>query len=248
MEKVVIGAAELYHGDALAVLAQLESQRIDCLLTDPPYSSGGMMRGDRTQSVHTKYVNTDSASGLALPAFSGDNRDQAGYWFWLSIWLSESRRVIVPGGIAGLFTDWRQLPVTASAIQSGGFVWRGIVTWHKPGARPVLGRFTNACEYLVWGTNGPRPLAGGVQPGFVSCPSPRGQERAHITQKPIELMEALVKIAPEGGTIADLFMGSGTTAVAALTSGRRFIGAEIDRQAFDHACERARLAQSGWSP
>lgn len=125
-----------------------------------------------------------------------------------------------------------------TALQSGGLVWRGILPWHKPAARPVQGRFTNACEYMVWGTNGPRELDGTVYPGFVSVPPPRGEDRDHITQKPVELMEAVVKIAKPGGIVLDPFMGSGTTGVACMHLGRRFVGIEIDQHSFDAACRR----------
>ena len=46
-EKVVIGNAELWHGDALEVLREWQERRFDAVLTDPPYSSGGMVRGGR---------------------------------------------------------------------------------------------------------------------------------------------------------------------------------------------------------
>lgn len=238
---VQIGDATLYHGDCLEILPALSG--IDAVLTDPPYSSGGMMRGDRMQDVHTKYVQTDSESGFALPAFSGDTRDQLGYWFWVSLWLGKLRDATVPGGIVGLFTDWRQLPVTAAALQSGGLVWRGIVPWHKPNGRPTQGRWSNTCEYLVWGTNGPRTLDGSPFPGFYQERSPHVVEREHITQKPLSIICDLVKIVPKGGMVVDPFMGSGTTGVACSSMGRKFIGIEIERKYFDIACERIENAQ-----
>ena len=45
----------LYHGDALVVLESLEDESADALITDPPYSSGGMMRGDRMSAPSKKY-------------------------------------------------------------------------------------------------------------------------------------------------------------------------------------------------
>lgn len=216
----------MYCGEALAVLAALPAASVDALITDPPYSSGGQYRGDRTQSVHTKYVRTDSAS-QALDAFTGDNRDQRAYGYWCTLWLAEALRVVKPGGACALFADWRQLPTTTDALQAGGWVWRGIVPWHKPGGRNTQGRFANKCEYVVWGTNGPRQLDGvGYEtlPGFYQSAPPR--DRIHITQKPVDVMQGLAHIAPAGGVVLDLFAGSGTTGVGALMEGRRFIGAE----------------------
>lgn len=239
-----MGNATLYLGDALKALASLPDASVDCAMTDPPYSSGGMVRGDRLQDVHTKYVNSDSGSGNLLQAFTGDNRDQIGYWFWVSLWVSELRRILKPGSVCALFTDWRQLPITTSALQAGGFVWRGIVAWHKPAARPTQGRFTNACEYVAWGTNGPRELEGGALSGFYTVNPPRGEDREHITQKPVELMTKLLQVAPEGGLVIDPFMGSGTTGVACAKTGRHFIGVEQETSHFDTACERIAAAHA----
>lgn len=217
----------LWHGDAFRMLCELPDASVDAIITDPPYSSGGMVRGDRTNGVHSKYVSNDSTSGNALTEFAGDGRDSRGYLAWVTLWLGECLRIAKPGAVAALFTDWRQLPTTTDAIQAGGWVWRGVVPWHKPSGRPVQGRWANSCEYVVWGTNGPRPLdslGGSALPGFYQASPPR--DREHITQKPLDVMRPLVRIAPTGGVVLDPFMGSGTTGVAAVLEGRRFIGCE----------------------
>lgn len=220
---------EVRHGDALALLRELEAGSVDAVITDPPYSSGGMFRADRAAvDVQTKYVQTDSASGKALPLFGGDSRDQRGWLIWCTLWLTAALAATRQGGIGGMFCDWRQLPTATDALQAGGWVWRGIVAWHKPGARPIQGRFTNNCEYFVWGTNGPRELLGSPLPGFITCNSPRGLEREHITEKPLSLMRALVRVSPPQGLVVDPFCGSGTTGAACVAEGRRFIGFDID--------------------
>ncbi len=67
----------------------------------------------------------------------------------------------------------------------------------------------------------------------------------HPTQKPVELMEWCVsKLKCVGATILDPFMGSGTTGVACMNLGRKFIGIEIDEKYFEIACERIRHAQA----
>ena len=217
----------LYRGDALAVLASLPTASVDAIITDPPYSSGGMVRGDRTQpGSHRKYSGTFTDPG-ELVSFTGDSRDQRAYSYWLALWLSESLRIVKPGGIGGLFTDWRQLPSTTDAIQSGGWIWRGIVPWVKDAYRPQSGRFAAQCEYLVWGSAGAMPVdhSAPIHQGFFQGNPPR--DREHVTQKPIEVMRELVKIVPEGGTVLDPFMGSGTTGAAAVIEGRKFIGVEM---------------------
>ncbi|MGV3564189.1 MAG: DNA-methyltransferase [Nocardioides sp.] len=234
---------ELYAGDALAVLASLSSASVDAVVADPPYSSGGMVRSDRMQGTHAKYVQSDSVSGHAIAEFSGDNRDQRAYQYWSALWMGEALRATRSGGVILAFTDWRQLPSTADAIQAGGWIWRGIVPWVKPTARPQAGRFTSQAEYVVWGSNGPMPIdySAAVLPGFYQAAPPR--EREHITQKPVDVMRSLVKIAPEGGVVLDPFMGSGTTGVAAVLERRRFVGVEMVPDHAATAERRIREAQ-----
>jgi DNA modification methylase len=63
--------------------------------------------------------------------------------------------------------------------------------------------------------------------------------KEHPTQKPIEVMKWCIEKLPDGcSTILDPFMGSGTTGVAAVKLGRKFIGIEIEPKYFDIACRR----------
>jgi len=237
--------ATLYNADALAVLADLPTASVDALITDPPYSSGGMVRGDRTQGTGDKYVSTTNVNGQGVD-FTGDNRDQRAYAYWCSLWLGEALRVVKPGGIAALFTDWRQLPATTDALQAGGWVWRGLVPWYKPAHRPMLGRYSNACEYVVWGSAGPMGTGEGKPsvPGFYQASSPR--DREHQTQKPIEVMRHLIRLVPPSGVVLDPFAGSGTTGVAALIEGRQFVGSEMTAHYAEVAANRLRTVERGY--
>lgn len=64
----------------------------------------------------------------------------------------------------------------------------------------------------------------------------------HPTQKPIEIMVWSIQQIGDCQTILDPFMGSGSTGVAAVKLGRRFVGIEIDREFFDIACRRIKEA------
>lgn len=64
-------------------------------------------------------------------------------------------------------------------------------------------------------------------------------ERLHPTQKPVELIEYLIKTySNEGDVILDNCIGSGTTAIAAINTNRNFIGFELDKNYFDIANQR----------
>jgi DNA modification methylase len=62
--------------------------------------------------------------------------------------------------------------------------------------------------------------------------------KIHPTQKPIQLMQWCLSFLPDAETILDPFMGSGTTGVACVNLGRKFIGIELDPDYFDIACRR----------
>lgn len=234
---------DVHQGDALALLAAMPTGSVDAVITDPPYSSGGMVRGDRTQGTGAKYVLDRKGKGGDLGVdFTGDNRDQRAYAYWSALWLSEALRVTRPGGFLAVFTDWRQLPATTDAVQAGGWIWRGIVPWHKPSHRPALGRFTNACEYVVWGSAGSLGTGEGLPsvPGFFQGSPPR--DREHQTQKPVDVMRHLLRLAPEEGRVLDPFAGSGTTGVAAALEGRSFVGLELHEHYAALARERIAAA------
>lgn len=216
----------MLRGDSLHVLRSIPSESVDAVITDPPYSSGGLHRSDRNRSTAEKYVQTGTI--VERPDFQGDARDQRSYLAWCSLWMAECLRIVKPGRPLLCFTDWRQLPTTTDALQAGGFVWRGVVVWDKgEGSRPNLG-FSNQAEYIVWGTRGPTDLGHEVYlPGVLRHPTVRA-EKLHMTGKPVALLERLVRVVPEGGTVLDPFGGSGTTAVAATRTGRRALLVEVD--------------------
>jgi DNA modification methylase len=75
---------------------------------------------------------------------------------------------------------------------------------------------------------------------FTKCP--KGIDKSHPCEKPIELMKWCLGFLPDAETILDPFMGSGTTGVACVKLGRKFTGIELDPDYFDIACERIQKA------
>lgn len=233
------GNITLILGDALEVMALLEAGHFAGVLTDPPYSSGGNVR-DRATPTSAKYLQSGAAG--RYPEFAGDTRDQRSYLAWSTMWMARARELVMPGGLLATFSDWRQLPVTTDAVQCAGWIWRGIVPWDKTeSSRPQLGRYRNQTEFVAWGTNGARPLAGPIAPGCFRMPIPRIKH--HIAGKPVELMRGLLGVMH--GPIVDPFMGSGTVGIACLELGLEYVGIEVDPTYFEIACERVRSASNG---
>lgn len=233
----------LHQGDSLAILRSLPASSVDTILTDPPYSSGGMTMSARQADPDQKYQ--QSGTKRSYPAMLGDNRDQRSFTLWASLWLAECWRVARDGARLMVFTDWRQLPAMTDAVQAAGWMWRGILTWHKPSARPVLGDFKRDAEFVVTGSKGkPETYTRKCLPG-VYRHNVIASRKVHLTEKPVPLLTDLLEVAQPGGIVLDPFAGSGSTGVACLETGRRFIGIELSPEYAEIAAQRLRAAMAG---
>lgn len=126
-----------------------------------------------------------------------------------------------------------------AAVQAAGFTYRACVPWDKTKAcRPAKGRFRQQAEFILWGSKGAWLDKGGpTYPGVLRCSVMAGGPKLHTTGKPKPLMDALGQVCPLG-TVLDPFVGSGTTGVAAIRSGRRFVGCEREGACYEIASER----------
>lgn len=226
------GGITIYHGDCFDVLHDLGG--VGAVVTDPPYSSGGAFRGDRMAQTSVKYVQSQTVE--YRPEFAGDNRDQRSFLAWCSLWMNAARLACVPGAPIASFIDWRQLPTLTDALQAGGWTWRGVAVWSKKFGRPNPAGFSSACEFVAWGSNGP-PLERNDYPaGVFECATTKA--RRHIAQKPENVMNWVVRIAPPELPLLDPFMGIGTTLRAAKDAGLPSIGIECDERYCEIAAER----------
>ena len=226
------GFVTIYHGDAREVLREWPGPSVDLILTDPPYSSGGFTRGDRSATTTHKYQSSDGQK--VYRDFSGDNRDQRSFTLWCSDWMAQGLTVTRPGGALLCCIDWRNLGCVIDAVQVGGWVYRALVPWAKPVSRPHKGWFRTQCEYIVGATSGAisrGPDAEGIcQAGLLTIPMVPVKDRLHITEKPLGLGIELIRTRDDWKTVLDPFMGSGAFVRAAKELGRRGIGIESDEQ------------------
>lgn len=129
-------------------------------------------------------------------------------------------------------------PARAPSIIWGGNYYalpqtRCWLSWFKPDAPPSMGHFE-----LAWTSfdQNCRQLC-------VSIGETNPERLGHPTQKPLRLMRWCLAFVPEAQSIMDPFMGSGTTGVAAVQMGKRFVGIEQDEEYFGLACKRIEDAQ-----
>lgn len=215
----------LHHGDCLPYLRTLPDNSIDLVLTDPPYCSGGAKAGARSGDPRRKYFKDPPPE---LETFEGDGLDQRAFCLWAGLWLAELRRVLRPGCALVTWIDWRQYPTLSDALQLSGLTWRGAGAWDKTESKARPAPVRQQVEFFLWATKGAKGerLKTVCSPGGWRGRLPT-EERFHLTPKPIDLLRQLVRLAPPGGVVLDPFAGAGSTGIAALREGRRFIGAEL---------------------
>jgi site-specific DNA-methyltransferase (adenine-specific) len=229
-------AIQLYHGNALTILPVLTAATIDAVVTDPPYSSGGVTLSARQSDPAQKYQ--VSGTARTYPPMLGDGKDQRSFTAWALFWLAECWRLAKDGAPILIFTDWRQLPSMTDAMQAAGWFWLGIVPWNKRSARPQMGKFRQQCEYVLFGSKGRFvPASRACLPGVYDYPVIT-QHKVHLTSKPVPLLVDLLAVTAAGGTILDPFIGGGTTAIAAMQTGRKCIGIELSEAYADIAAKR----------
>jgi site-specific DNA-methyltransferase (adenine-specific) len=184
LERREIGPCVLYLGDCLDILPTL--QPVDAVITDPPYCSGGMYRGDRLMRCADKYEQHGNITRRI--GFQHDAKDQRAFTSWFAEWIKRSP--IADGGYFLSFIDWRNLPALTDAIQWAGLIWRGICSWDKGlGSRaPHKGYARHQAEYVAWATLGACRIAthGGPFPG-VYRHSVKQADKFHVAvQRPLD--------------------------------------------------------------
>jgi len=110
----------------------------------------------------------------------------------------------------------------------------------KDGPKKIKGNYSNNGQGILSGSGVIEKTYTHRYPtSVVRCSNSNQTEKVHPTQKPVPLMEYLIKTyTNEGETVLDFTMGSGTTGVACQNTGRIFIGIERDDKYFAIACQR----------
>ena len=243
----------LFHGDSLAVLDDITAAHpsgvFDMVFADPPYrlSNGGMT----------------CSSGRSAPVDKGAwDRSQgpAADHEWNRSWLSRCQAVMKPDATIWVTGTQHNIFSVGFAMRELGMKILNIITWEKPDPPPNLSCrvFTHSTEFLTWAARNDRSrhrfnydrmcqLAGNRQMQTVWRIAPPGvdekQHGRHPTQKPLALLRrVLLASTMEGDTVLDPFVGSGTTAVAALETGRQCVGIDSDAGFLEIAARRVRAA------
>jgi hypothetical protein len=209
-----IGDATLILGDCRDILPTLSG--VDAVVTDPPY-------GVNFSGSATKHSKRDGITYLSFDDTPENVRDEIVPRFVRALGVAR-RGAVTPGLRCARFyppPDGEGVIWYPSGANSGPW---GFVT-HQP----IF--YYGKCPYLA-GSAGSRPT------GFQSVEA--AEANGHPCPKPVGQMAWIIKRVSvcEGDVILDPFAGSGTTGVACIQLGRKFIGIEIEEKYFDIACKR----------
>ena len=220
-------------GDSRDILKRIPDNSIDFILTDPPYNIG-----------------KHSTGNIPLPGRSAMNNDVA-QWDWIDFnpeeWADEFVRILKPTGNLFIFTSYNQLGRWYNCLDHK-FDTSNFMIWHKTNPAPKIFKagFLNSCEMIFTCWNKKHTwnfISQKEMHNFIESPICMRPERLsnpkHLAQKPIAILKKMIEIASnEGDIIFDPFMGVGSTGVAALSLGRKFIGVEKEQNYFDAAKQR----------
>ena len=215
MKPVVIGSAELWLGDCRDILPTLG--KVDAVVTDPPYGINL-----NTHKTTISAGNPDRLANRGTRIGSADCR-----------LIIEEEKEFDPSFLLNISGDkiiwgWNNYP---DKLPRGA-----CLIWLKRNDA-AFGSFLSDAE-LAWMSKGH-----GVYCKRDLSNAAIANERVHPTQKPVSLMDWCLGFVPKAQTILDPFMGSGTTGVAAVQMGRKFIGIEREEKYFQIACKRIEDAQ-----
>lgn len=215
----------LYHGCAIALLARLRGVA-DLVVTDPPYrlTSGGR--------------NAQVMSGI----FASDRYDNSGELMRMVEWTDFSKPLLEackPDADAYVMANDKQIFAAHAAMVGSGWRCHNLLVWNK--GAPTRNRwYMKENEYTLYLWKGrARTIRNPGSKQTFPAPRPDRSEKIHDTQKPVSLLDHYIQNSSDPGDIVlDPFAGSAATLIAALRSGRRAIGIEIDVDNFRAAVAR----------
>lgn len=208
-----IGDCTLYLGDCLEILPTLG--KVDAVVTDPPYG--------------VTYQSNAGVGAGTVPITNDGTR--------VSLRLYKKVVPLLKGAPTLWCTRWDAWP-DVWEIFGAAMKVNGLLVWDK--GQPGMGDLNHwGPSYELIASCGPVRTRGSRDCSVLRYNTVPSGSRNHPTEKPRALFEYLIeKITDERATILDPFMGSGTTGVACVNTGRAFVGAEINEAYFDIAVRR----------
>lgn len=246
----------LYHGDCLEIMRTLPDGEADMIFADPPFNAGKKYKGDlddaRPVAEYYAWLDERLSQMVRLLTPGG------------TLWLMQDQRHVgwCQVRLVEMGLDFRNIVVWAYTNPTPARyglpkTWRPILFMSKGAPKHFDGQADEMLKETLYHTparaktHWPHDLWPDIPKlvgGFLAPPELLLDEAgrfAHLAQMPVKIAERAIKLATQpGDTVLDPFMGSGTTGVACVRTGRRFIGIEIGLTYYAIAQRRIAEAQS----
>jgi len=154
-------------------------------------------------------------------------------------WMPELHRVLKDGSHCYIFTNVINLKEMLIESEKAGFKLHNLLVWEKNNCTPSQFYMKN-CEYILFLRKGKAKWINDIG-GSKTVHQYNNiiGKKQHPCEKPVVLLQMYIENSSElGDVVLDPFIGSGSTAIAAVQAGRRFIGFEIDKEYYDIAINR----------
>jgi site-specific DNA-methyltransferase (adenine-specific) len=224
VDTVTLEINKIHHGDCLQLMKDIPDKSIDLIVTDPPYL---MNYQSNYRKVKYKHIENDKDSKWLISAS-----------------MKEFYRILKDDTAIYVFCSWHHIDFFKSEFENY-FKLKNIIVWNKNNTSmgDLKGSFAPKHEFILFGHKGRRVLEGFRHPDVLNAK--RTGNKLHPTEKPIDLIETFIKTSSKKDEVVlDSFIGSGTTAIAALNTSRFFIGIEKEKEYVDIANKRIQEAVS----
>lgn len=225
-DPVIIGDCTLYQGDCIEIMADMSAKSVTLTLTDIPYGAVNKVRGAKKQiGTWLRQLHKGAADEIT---------------FTLKDFIYDTLRITT--GSLYVFCGIEQISELFGRFIQEVLLAR-LLVWEKTKPLPMNAEkfWMSGVEFCVFG----RFRKAVFNDFYRNCVirAPNGSRNLHPTQKNLAVITDMLVISTNSNdTVFDPCMGSGTTGVAAVQNGRKFIGIEKDAHWFDVACKRIEAA------
>ena len=210
---------KIYNDDCLKIMNEINCDGgVDLIVTDPPYMIN--YRSDYRKNKYNRIKNDKDSYNL------------------ISEYFKKCNEILKDNSAIYCFCSWHNVDFFKQEFEKY-FKLKNIIVWNKNNTSmgDLKGSYAPKHEFILFGHKGRRLIEGFRYPDVLDFK--RTNNKLHPTQKPIDLLEVLIKTSSkEGDVVFDGFMGSGSTGVACLKNNRNFIGVELDEKYFEIAKNR----------
>lgn len=217
---------QLMQGDCLELMKQIPDKSVDLVLCDPPYEictfGAGIYKNPRRRYIKSLKTMSDG--------FSADV-------------LDEICRVMKQINVYFFCSQKQIIPLIQYFVKDKQCNWN-LLSWHKTNPVPACGnKYLTDTEFILFFRQKGVRVYGSFETKRTWYATPLNvcekHKYNHPTVKPVNIIKNLIlNSSQQGGLVLDPFMGSGSTGVACVNTGRDFIGIELDEGYFQTAQKR----------